>query len=233
MDNNDTVKVRKGWPVYLVFFFLIAVLGYVIYAQRQASKDQMPMPQEGENAIHVHDSGVNASNSDSDTTGYTLAQIINAQKNSYNRTWDPVQTEIFGQKAPEFTVKGLDGSDIKLSDFAGKEVVVVFWATWCPYCIKEIPHLNVLQEDMKDDVVVLGISDESASVVKDFVADRKINYKLAIASYAYRSMGDLYAKVPSVGRPTSLHIGKDGKIKVAYVGSPSVTELKRIVKSTR
>ncbi len=48
-----------------------------------------------------------------------------------------------GQRAPDFTLKALDGKQFSLSSLRGKNpVCLVFWATWCPYCIKEIPKLK-------------------------------------------------------------------------------------------
>ena len=51
------------------------------------------------------------------------------------------------QKAPDFTLNGLDGKAIRLSDVgAGKVVLLNFWATWCVPCVKELPHLQRLQD---------------------------------------------------------------------------------------
>ena len=49
------------------------------------------------------------------------------------------------QLATDFTLKSLEGEEFKLSSFRGKNpVYLVFWATWCPYCVKEIPRLKEL-----------------------------------------------------------------------------------------
>ena len=64
-----------------------------------------------------------------------------------------------GDPAPEIQIKGwVKGDAVKLSELKGKKVVVLeFWATWCGPCIKGIPHLTELQEQYKDDVVVIGV----------------------------------------------------------------------------
>lgn len=49
-----------------------------------------------------------------------------------------------GTQAPEFTLNDLDGKTVKLSDFKGKTVVLVFWASWCPDCRAEVPRLKKL-----------------------------------------------------------------------------------------
>lgn len=70
----------------------------------------------------------------------------------------------------------LDG----LPDTAGKIVVVDFWATWCPPCRKAMPDLDKLYNDLKSDVVVLGISDERESTVKNFLRKGKHSYPQGI-----------------------------------------------------
>ena len=49
-----------------------------------------------------------------------------------------------GTKAPDFTLKTHDGKDIKLNSYAGKYVVLDFWASWCPDCRKDIPAMKAL-----------------------------------------------------------------------------------------
>lgn len=60
--------------------------------------------------------------------------------------------------APNFTLKTMDGKEVSLKDYAGKVVLVNFWATWCAPCVKEFPSLKGLVEKFKGEVVVLAIS---------------------------------------------------------------------------
>tara|TARA_B100000524_G_scaffold271867_1_gene150062 strand:- start:77 stop:583 length:507 start_codon:yes stop_codon:yes gene_type:complete len=57
-----------------------------------------------------------------------------------------------------FNIENLNGKIIKISDSKNKILVLNFWATWCPPCIKEIPDLQKLQNDFQEDVEVFFIS---------------------------------------------------------------------------
>ena len=58
----------------------------------------------------------------------------------------------------DFTLKDMNGVDVNLESFKGKVILLNFWATWCGPCRAEIPSLVELQQQYKDDLVVLGLS---------------------------------------------------------------------------
>ncbi|MEN8126626.1 MAG: TlpA disulfide reductase family protein [Planctomycetota bacterium] len=102
----------------------------------------------------------------------------------------------------------------------GKITVVEFWATWCPPCLKSIPHLTELQKKYKDkDVTVIGISDEPADTVRPFVENmaEKMDYTVAIDPDKTVTKGYMAAFKQS-GIPTAFIV--DGQGKVAWVGYP-------------
>jgi peroxiredoxin len=73
-------------------------------------------------------------------------------------TTPPLQV---GDKAPDFTLKSIDGKNVSLSDFRGKTVVLYVWATTCTTCLEtEMPHLQIVYDRWpNDELVVLAIND--------------------------------------------------------------------------
>lgn len=83
---------------------------------------------------------------------------------------------------PEMSWTTFDGPVEKLKDFQGKVVILDFWATYCPPCIEEIPHLMELKSTYGEDLVLVGLhvgGDEDRPKVPEFVERLKINYPLA------------------------------------------------------
>ena len=80
------------------------------------------------------------------------------------------------EKAPELVVEEWLS---KIPQTKGKFILIDFWATWCEPCIKAIPELNGFQKEFQEDLVVIGISDESKKLVTKF-KKAKIEYYSAI-----------------------------------------------------
>jgi cytochrome c biogenesis protein CcmG/thiol:disulfide interchange protein DsbE len=111
--------------------------------------------------------------------------------------------------APAFSLQNEAGATVSLSDFAGKPVVLHFWATWCPYCKKLQPGLVRLKLANKDsDLVILGISfneDEGAAPAQTLI-DRGIDLDTVVN-------GDKTAQDYGVqGTPTTVFINRQGEI---------------------
>jgi peroxiredoxin len=81
----------------------------------------------------------------------------------------------------DFTLAEPDGKAWSLKEQRGKVVVVNFWATWCPPCRKEMPDLDSLYQQFKDQgLVILAISDEPAGTVKPFVVQERVTYPILL-----------------------------------------------------
>ncbi len=118
--------------------------------------------------------------------------------------------------APSFTLQDLKGNQISLSDFQGKVVILDFWATWCPPCVKEIPHFIALYEQYKDrGFAIVGISVDRGgiSVVKSFARKYQVNYPILMTD---GQVDKAYGGIPSI--PTTFVIDSAGNIRRKYVG---------------
>jgi len=121
--------------------------------------------------------------------------------------------------APEFALKDADGKLVHLSDYRGKVVLLDFWATWCGPCKIEIPWFMDMQRKNKDrGFEVLGVSmdDEGWEVVKPFLADLQVNYRVVIGN---DTTAQLYGGVDAL--PTTFLIDRGGRIAAVHVGLAS------------
>lgn len=122
-------------------------------------------------------------------------------------------------------VKNLDGATFKLQDKKGKVVLVNLWATWCPPCIGEIPHLAEMQEKYKDkgfEVIGLDIDEgETREKIESFAAKHKINYQLGWTNDAMANEFIKLSKLPGI--PQSILINREGQLTGVFAGgSPKV-----------
>ena len=146
----------------------------------------------------------------------------------------PVQTvaqERAHPEAPDFTLKDLDGNDLKLSDYRGKVVVLDFWATWCPPCRKGIPDFVEMQEKYGEDkFVIIGINldqgkeSEVLPMVTEFSEKYKINYPVVMHNqevvYAYGGIRSI---------PTTFVLDKEGKVRQGVQGWRPMTFFTNII----
>jgi thiol-disulfide isomerase/thioredoxin len=80
---------------------------------------------------------------------------------------------------PEFSLPDLQGHETASSTWAGKVVVINFWATWCPPCLREIPLLAEAQERYRN-LQVVGIAIDNGEDVARFVGEHRLNYPVLL-----------------------------------------------------
>jgi thiol-disulfide isomerase/thioredoxin len=124
-------------------------------------------------------------------------------------------TAVAGEQV-DFTLPGLDGKPVSLSDYRGKWVVVNYWATWCPPCLEEIPELVDLYEGNRDRLVVLGVNYEEVNedYLREFVESHMMSYPvMRMDPLPVTPLG------PVVGLPTTYIISPEGERLARQEGS--------------
>lgn len=124
--------------------------------------------------------------------------------------------------AKDFTITGLDGNLVSLSDLLGKVVVLNFWATWCPPCRKEMPVLEDLWHQYGDseDVMFLIVSvDQDSKKVQPYISENGYTFPVFYGS----ATAQLY-NIISI--PTTLVIDKQGVVQFKHTGyRPEIRDL--------
>ena len=135
-----------------------------------------------------------------------------------------------GTVAPlDFTLKDMNGIDVRLASFKGKVILLNFWATWCGPCRVEIPHLIELQQQYGDDLVVLGVSiDDTAEQLKPYATEMKVNYPLLVGN-GRQDFQDAYG--PFYGIPVTVFVARDGLVHKKHAGIASKEEFEHEITS--
>lgn len=132
-----------------------------------------------------------------------------------------------GDKAPNFTIEELNAQEkITLSKWRGeKAVMLVFWATWCPNCLEEIPTVKEIDSRFKGSIKVVAVNsdiNDSLSKAIAYKGKNSINYTMA---YDHGTkVSRLYGVV---GIPTVFIIDKAGTVRYKDAGAPTVADIEK------
>jgi cytochrome c-type biogenesis protein len=174
----------------------------------------------------------NGSNkNDSDTENKADKNNSDSQNGAADSNSD--EAEPGEMPAFDFTLLDQNGKEHKLSDYKGKVVFLNFWATWCPPCKEEMPHIEELYKEYnlnKDEVVILGVTgthDQSEKDVLDYLDQNNYTFPTVIDK-----TGEVFDNYNINSYPTTFMIDKDGKIYGYTVGALNKDIMKQIIGQT-
>jgi peroxiredoxin len=132
-----------------------------------------------------------------------------------------------GETAPDFALLREDGSTLRLSDLRGRPVFLNFWATWCTFCIEEMPDMQRIADEFDGQIVVLGLNTGDSIPDGAAYAERlDVHYELVYDTdlqvtegYRVRAM------------PTSYFIDSSGQIAEAHFGFMTYDDMREKVDS--
>lgn len=134
----------------------------------------------------------------------------------------PYQPLDVGSEAPAFAARLLDGDSVRVADYRGRVVLLNIWATWCRPCVREMPALQRLYDDLSDEgLEILAVSVDNLALsmgdpveaVRGFV--REFNLTFPILLDPENRIESVY-QIP--GYPTTYVIDRDGVIRRKFLG---------------
>jgi len=125
------------------------------------------------------------------------------------------------QQAPDITLQLIDGKKLNLASLKGKPVLITFWATSCPGCIKEMPHLIELYQELHSqglEIIGIAMPYDRPDYVMEMIKRKKVPYRIAfdLKGDAVRAFGKVSLT------PTTFLIDDSGKIVKKKIGEMKI-----------
>jgi peroxiredoxin len=121
-----------------------------------------------------------------------------------------------GRPAPDFTASDINGRSVGLADYRGRVVLLNIWATWCPPCVDEMPSLEKLNREFKDQnfaLLAVSIDSDGIAAVAPFMAKHGLTFRALVDSQA--AIQTSYA---ITGVPETFIIDKKGILARKVIG---------------
>ncbi len=140
-----------------------------------------------------------------------------------------ITSQMVGRPRPDYALMDIAGKERRAVEFDGQVVMVNFWATWCPPCVREMPALEELYETYRErGLVVVGIALDNRDDVVDFVDPIGIEYPILIGEEDGIDISRDYGNRLGV-LPFTVIIDRDGVIRHIHPGEISMEQAKAYV----
>ena len=126
-----------------------------------------------------------------------------------------------GQQLPDLELATLDGDVVRLTSWEGTPLVVNFWASWCPPCLKEMPDFEQVAQQRQGEVTIVGLNvRENAATAQQLATQTGVTYDLALDT-----RGEASRAFGGVNMPTTVFVNADGTIVGVHAGALDAASL--------
>jgi len=146
--------------------------------------------------------------------GIGILVLLQTKDSSFNLSGRPRLGK--GESAPNFTLPDLDAKMVSMADYKGKVILLNIWATWCPPCVEEMPSMEKLHQELKDEdfeILAVSIDTSGAKTVLPFMKKHKLSFPALTDT-----KGAITSLYQTTGVPESFIIDKDGIIVEKVIG---------------
>ncbi|MDP9021273.1 MAG: TlpA family protein disulfide reductase [Actinomycetota bacterium] len=131
-----------------------------------------------------------------------------------------------GQPLPDASLPRLDGEgELHTAELRGEPAVVNFWATWCPFCVEEMPDLEAVHRELGDEVRFVGVDKEDdLDKARTLARQTGVTYEQVVDAD-----GSFYRAVQARGMPTTVLVDRHGRIVHRHAGPLTAHELRALI----
>jgi thiol-disulfide isomerase/thioredoxin len=140
----------------------------------------------------------------------------------------PDGPRILADTLPDFTLESLAGERQSIRSWPDKALVINFWATWCPPCLREIPLLKEFQTTHRQELQIVGIAVDRRDAVTAFADQMQFNYPILIGQSDAMDAAAAFG-VEFVGLPFTVFVDSASRVLAVHTGELDAADLDALV----
>lgn len=149
-----------------------------------------------------------------------ISWLVISNSNDPEESGNRAQSE----RAPDFELQDYDGKTVRLTDFAGKPLVINTWAAWCPFCRKELVDFATVQKEFDDRVVIIAVDRaETKDTAKKYTDELGVTNSMV---FLIDPSDSFYQSISGFSMPETIFVDKNGLIVDHKRGPMEIQEMR-------